>query len=88
MRRIAIVVSSAALIAIGGWVYAQAPIVPYKAPTALPAPGDILTGADIGVRVEGANPGRVTGSLVVRLKDGTWVPLELGRAGIHKLNTN
>jgi hypothetical protein len=88
MRKAAIVVMSAALIAIGGWVYAQAPIVPYQAPTALPAPGDILAGSDIGVRVEGAGPGRVVGSLVVRLKDGTWVPLELGRPGIHKLNTN
>jgi len=88
MRRMAIVVISAGLIALGGWVYAQVPIVPYQGPTALPGPGDILSGSDIGVRVERAAPGRVTGSLVVRLKDGTWVPLELGRAGIHKLNTN
>jgi hypothetical protein len=85
MRRAVIVVVSAAVIAIGGWVYAQVPIVPYQPPTALPAPATILTGPDIGIRVETAAPGRVVGTLVVRLKDGTWVPVQLGREGLHKL---
>src|SRR6187401_3001443 len=54
MRRAAIAAISAGLLAIGGWVYAQqsaqAPIVPF------PAPGNIVTGADIGVRIEGGGP--------------------------------
>ena len=86
MRRAAIAAISAGLLAIGGWVYAQqsaqAPIVPF------PAPGNIVTGADIGVRIEGGGPGRIIGTLMVRLKDGSWVPVQLGRGGVHKLDTN
>ena len=85
MRRIAIVAISAAMIAVAGWVYAQAPIVPFQAPTPAPAPGHILTGSDIGIRIDEAGPSRVAGTLMVRLKDGSWAPVQLGRAGLQKL---
>ena len=86
MRKSAIVVIAVGLLAIGGWVYgqqpAQVPLVPF------PAPGNIVVAPDLGVRVEATERGKVIGTLMIRLKDGTWLPVQLGRAGLHKLDTN
>jgi hypothetical protein len=93
MRKLAVVVISACLVAIGGWVYAQQlqlPQVQLRPFPNLPTPteGNVLTGPDIGVRIEGSTDGRVVGTVVVRAKDGSWVPVQLGRAGLHRLDTN
>lgn len=69
MRRTVLAVAAACLLAGGGWVAGQqaaqfrVPIDPY-----------MLSGADIGFRVEGTTPGGgVIGTLMVRLKTGDWV---------------
>jgi hypothetical protein len=81
MRRAVFVAFVVGLLVATGWGYAQeraqAPIVPF------PGNGNILSGSDIGLRVESATPGRVIGKLVVRMKDGTWVEAQLGRGGVH-----
>ena len=95
MRRVVIAAISAGLLVIGGWVYAQQQppsgtqiLPPARQVVPLPAPDNIVTGADIGVRIEGGGTSRVIGTLMVRLKDGSWVPVQLGRNGVHKLDTN
>ena len=67
--RIVIAAIAACLVGSGaGWAVAQnaqpyqTPVEPY-----------ILSGADIGFRVEGKTPEGVMGTLMVRLKNGTWV---------------
>ena len=92
MRRAAIVAISAGLLAIGGWASAQQQLPPVQLrpfPN-LPVPGDgnVLTGSDIGIRIDGTTEGRVIGTLMVRAKDGTWLPVQLGRPGLHRLDTN
>jgi hypothetical protein len=71
MRRMVLAVIVALLLAGGGWVAGQtAQVQPYRAPA---HPG-ILTGADIGFRVEGkTREGAVIGRLMVRLPNGQWV---------------
>ena len=70
MRRMVLAVIVALLLAGGGWVAGQTAQVPYRAPA---NPG-ILTGTDIGFRVEGkARDGAVLGTLMVRLPNGQWV---------------
>ena len=70
MQRTALAVVVALLLAGGGWVAGQAQVQPYRAPA---NPG-MLTGADIGFRVEGKTPqGAVIGRLMVRLPNGQWV---------------
>jgi hypothetical protein len=97
MRRAVIAAISAGVLAIGGWVYAQQqpppgtqilPPARQVVPVPTPGNGTVMTGPDIGVRIEGSTEGRVIGTLVVRAKDGTWVPVQLGRAGVHRLETN
>src|SRR6185503_5335422 len=66
MRRAAVVMIVAGVVAISGWVYAQSAqdrLVPF------PAPGSVVTTPDIGVRVDGTERGRVIGTLMIRLKD-------------------
>jgi hypothetical protein len=68
MRRTALAIAAACVLAGGGWVAGQqtaqfqAPVDPY-----------ILSGADIGFRVEGKAREGVVGTLMVRLKTGEWV---------------
>ena len=57
---------------------AQVPLVP-------PSNGNILTGPDVGFRVEGFHQGKVVGTMVVRLKDGSWVEAQFGRPRVHPL---
>lgn len=58
----------AVLLAGGGWVAGQQ-TQPYR----VPMNPSILSGSDIGFRVEGKTPGGVIGTLMVRLKNGEWV---------------
>ncbi len=69
MRRILLAAVVACVLAGGGWVAGQQ-AQPYKAPV---DPG-ILSGADIGFRVEGKSPeGLVIGTWMVRLNTSEWV---------------
>ena len=68
MRRTALAAIVACLLVGGGWVAGQQ-AQPYQAPTN----PNILSGPDIGFRVEGKTPGGVLGTLMVRLKTGEWV---------------
>ena len=85
MRRAAVTAIGAGLVAGGAWVYAQeraqAPIVPF------PPNGNILTGPDIGFRVDGMHQGKVVGTMMVRLKDGSWVEAQFGMPRIRPLQT-
>ena len=85
MRRAALAAIGAGLVAGGAWVYAQeraqAPIVPF------PPNENILTGPDIGFRVDGMHQGKVVGTMMVRLKDGSWVEAQFGMPRIRPLQT-
>ena len=70
MQRTALAVIVALLLAGGGWVAGQTAQVP---PYRVPMDSSILSGADIGFRVEDRTPGGVVGTLMVRLKSGEWV---------------
>ena len=70
MQRMVLAVSVALLLAGGGWVAGQtAQVQPYR----VPMDPSILSGADIGFRVEDKTPGGGVGTLMVRLKNGEWV---------------
>lgn len=69
MRRTMLAVMVACVFAGGGWVAGQqaaqykVPIDPY-----------MVSGADLGFRVEGKTPdGGIVGTFMVRLKTGEWV---------------
>jgi hypothetical protein len=64
MKRIALAVLA---LVVGFGIYGWAQVVP--APS---VPPGVLTGADIGFRVENTEPNRVVGRLMVRL-NGRWV---------------
>ena len=69
MRRTVLAVVAACLLAGGGWVAGQ-----QAAQFKLPNNPYMLSGADIGFRVEGTTPaGEVIGTLMVRIKTGQWV---------------
>jgi len=40
-----------------------------------PRPGTVISGTDLGFRVESTNEGSIAGTLVVRM-NGRWVPVE------------
>jgi hypothetical protein len=66
----------ASLVAIGAWTSAQhRPVVP--------EPPVVLSGTDLGFRVEGRRDGARVGRLVVRI-DGQWVEA-LPAAGVVRL---
>ena len=73
MRRTAVAAIVACLLVGGGWVAGQQ-AQPYRVPIDPPINTSILSGPDIGFRVEGKTPGGgVTGTLMVSLKTGEWV---------------
>ena len=59
-----------------GWAYAQAVMVKPVTPT-------VLTGGDIGFRVEGDRGGTPVGELVVKV-NGQWVPADFNTRGLPK----
>ena len=69
MRRTVVLVMAACVLAGGGWVAGQ-----QAAQLKPPADPYVLSGADVGFRVEGKTPdGGVVGTFMVRLKTGEWV---------------
>jgi hypothetical protein len=85
MRRVAIIAISAGVLTVGTWAYgqqqqAQVPLVPF------PPPDKVLTGPDIGFRVEGIYQGKVVGTMVVRLKDGSWAEAQFGQPRVRPLH--
>ncbi len=74
MRRTVLAVMTGILLAGGGWVAGEQ-AEPYRHPMTPPVPVDpmMLSGSDIGFRVEGKISGGVVGTWMVRLKNGEWV---------------
>lgn len=74
MRRTVLAVVAAVALAGGGFVAGQQ-TEPYRGPMSPPIPVDptILSGPDVGFRVEGKTPVGVVGIWMVRLKNGEWV---------------
>lgn len=68
MRRTVLMAIAAVFLAGGGWVAGQQ-TEPYR----VPMNPTILSGPDIGFRLEGKERGAVVGTLMVRLKNGEWV---------------
>src|SRR5262245_18671130 len=91
MRRAALLVIGTGFVAGGAWIYAaeraQAPIVPLPPVQLSPPSGNILTGPDIGFRVDGMHQGKVVGTMMVRLKDGSWVEAQFGMPRVRPLNS-
>ena len=82
MRYAALIVIAAALITGSAWVYAQQD----RQVQVVPVPQEnILSGADIGFRVDDVVGGKAFGRLVVRMKDGSWVEAH-GRGGVQPLH--
>lgn len=76
-RRLTCVVVLVAIVSVGAaWGYAQSLGVQRVTPT-------VLSGPDLGFRVEGQRGGTPVGTLVVRI-DGQWVEAEFG-SGIRQL---
>lgn len=79
-KRIGIgVVSAATLIGGGIWAHAQVQV-----PNTRPEDGKVLSGADLGFRVETTGPDGVTGRLMVRI-NGQWVEAKTAGVGIKKI---
>ena len=77
--RVGIVSAVALLIVFGGWISAQ---VLQPRPVQPPV---VLSGSDIGFRVEGQRGDAVTGTLVVRV-DGKWIDAQLAGRGPLRLS--
>jgi len=76
MRRTAFSVIVAGLLVGGGYAAGQqAQMYP------VPIEPSMLSGADIGFRVEGTTRGGVVGRLMVRLKTGEWVEAHASSRG-------
>jgi hypothetical protein len=70
---------------VGGALWAHAQQVVPNNPRVAP-PAQIISGADIGFRVDGAGPdGKPIGRIVVRQK-GEWVEVALSGVGVRRLN--
>ena len=82
MRRVAFTAFLLVVAAGGGWLMGQPPAQPY-----VPAPDGLLTGADLGFRMEGTHQGKVVGTLMVRMKTGEWVAASLTRPGVVPLES-
>jgi hypothetical protein len=83
MRRVAFTVFLLVVAAGGGWLMGQQqPAQPY-----IPGPEGLLTGPDLGFRMEGTHQGKVVGTLMVRMKTGEWVPASLTRPGVVPLES-
>lgn len=68
MGRAVLAVIAAVLLESGGWVAGQ-----QAQPHRVPIDPTILSGPDIGFRLEGKERDAVLGTLMVRLKNGEWV---------------
>jgi hypothetical protein len=68
MGRMVLALTAACLLAGGGWVAGQ-----QAAQFKVPVDPYVLSGADIGFRVEATTPGGVIGTWMVRLRSGEWV---------------
>ena len=71
MRRTMVAVMMGILLTGGGWVAGQH--IQQTPPYGVPMDPRILSGSNIGFRVDGKTPEGVTGTLMVRLKNGEWV---------------
>ena len=63
-------------VAAAAWTYAQAVMVNPVTPT-------VLTGGDIGFRVEGDRAGTPVGQLVVKI-NGQWIAADISPTGLPK----
>lgn len=70
-----IVLWAASIVAAGAWAHAQAPVAP--APSSQPP--TIISGNDIGFRVDSRKGKTPVGTLVVRV-DGQWVEVDFAAA--------
>ena len=75
-------ISAATLIGGGIWLHAQVQL-----PNARPEDGVVLSGNDLGFRVETSGPDGVTGRLMVRF-NGKWVEAKSAGVGIKRLTLN
>jgi hypothetical protein len=79
-RTFAVLLSAAALAGVSAITYAQVATVQLK--QTAPAQPEVLSGADIGFKVQGHRNGKPVGTLVVR-ENGEWREVEF--ASIVKL---
>lgn len=70
IRHMAATAVATGLIGSAWWAGAQARIV-------RPVPPVVVSGENVGFRIEGDSNGRPIGTLVVK-QDGKWIPVDLG----------
>lgn len=70
---------AASVVAVGAWAHAQAPSVPAPASQ----PPTVISGNDLGFRVDSRKGKTPVGTLVVRV-DGQWVEVEFA-VGMKRL---
>ena len=73
MKRTVFALTAACFLIATGWVAGQQQRQPYRVPIEPSVQPQILSGPDIGFRVEGKTRDGVVGTLMVRLKSGEWV---------------
>ena len=78
MRRVVLTVFLLIVAIGGGWLLGQQ----QQPAQRTPIPQGLMTGADIGIRVDtGARDGKLYGTMMVRMQNGEWREVVLGRPG-------
>jgi hypothetical protein len=78
MRRVVLTVFLLIVALGGGWLLGQQ----QPAAQRTPVPQGLMTGADIGIRMDtSARDGKLYGTMMVRMQNGEWREVVLGRPG-------
>jgi len=78
MRRVVFTVFLLIVAMSSGWLFGQQ----QQPAQATPIPQGLLTGSDIGIRVDrGARDGNLYGTMMVRMQNGEWREVVMGRPG-------
>jgi hypothetical protein len=86
MKRFSLMVTLAVIVVIAAVIaHAQVGALPSPVtPPGFPVQHPVISGADLGFRVESMDGNKPVGRLVVR-RDGQWVSVELGGSGVKQL---
>ena len=86
MKRVYLMVILAVIVLVAAAIaHAQIGALPSPVtPPGFPVQHPVISGEDLGFRIESMDGNKPVGRLVIR-RDGQWVPVELGGAGVKQL---